>query len=183
MGWPLSSLTDQQTLIRKLEKIRKSIQNYLHISKLKNELLGGLIKLPFVERQDFTYYPRLQTPLATVAPGCLNCLVLMANKKRRRVLFSIREPDWLLLFNRMRGRAGFALVYSSVPVHSVEGVVNKQDPRVVHLAIRSHIRPHECCLPLPNQKHKWSLTLFFDAMFDGLFLFFFFSFFLPFLFR
>ena len=49
----------------------------------------------------------------------------MQSKKRRRVLFSIREPDWLILFNRMKGRAGFAMIYMAIPIHSMEGGLNK----------------------------------------------------------
>ena len=160
-----SKQLDQQQLIRKLERIRKSIHNLLHISRLKTELLGGSVSLPFVPRSEFKYYYRLQVALSTIAPGCLNCLVLMQSKKRRRVLFSIREPDWLLLFNRMKGRAGFALVYMAIPIHSIEGVLNKLDPRVVHLSIRSPVRPHDAAIPIASQKNKWSITLFFDSMF------------------
>ena len=157
--------SDQQQLIRKLERIRKSIHNFLHISRLKTELLGGSVQLPFVPRTEFQYYYRLQVPLSTIAPGCLNCLVLMQSKKRRRVLFSIREPDWLLLFNRMKGRAGFAMIYMAIPIHTIEGVLNKLDPRVVHLQIRSPVRPHDAAIPITSQKNKWSITLFFDSMF------------------
>lgn len=156
---------DQESLIRKLERIRKSIHNLLHISRLKTELLGGSVQLPFVPRTEFQYYYRLQVPLSTIAPGCLNCLVLMQSRKRRRVLFSIREPDWLLLFNRMKGRAGFAMIYMAIPIHSIEGVLNKLDPRVVHLSIRSPVRPHDAAIAISSQKNKWSITLFFDSMF------------------
>ena len=107
-------------------------------------------------------------PLSTIAPGCLNCLVLMQSKKRRRVLFSIREPDWLLLFNRMKGRAGFAMIYMAIPIHTIEGVLNKLDPRVVHLQIRSPVRPHDAAIPITSQKNKWSITLFFDSMFAAI---------------
>eukprot|EP01084_Bolivina_argentea_P076414 138489_1 len=89
----------------------------------------------------------------------------MQSKKRRRVLFSVREPDWLLLFNRMKGRAGFAMIYMAIPIHTIEGVVNKLDPRVVHLSIRSPVRPHDAAIPISSQKNKWSITLFFDSMF------------------
>merc|ERR1711971_1403638 len=129
------------------------------------ELLGGTVPLPFVPRTEFKYYYRLQVALSTIVPGCLNCLVLMQSKKRRRVLFSIREPDWLLLFNRMKGRAGFAMVYMALPIHSIEGVLNKLDPRVVHLSIRCPVRPHDAAIPIASQKNKWSITLFFDSMF------------------
>jgi len=158
---------DQEQLIRKLERIRKSIHNFLHIARLKTELLGGTVALPFVPRTEFQYYYRLQVPLSTIAPGCLNCLVLpQAQQKRRRVLFSIREPDWLLLFNRMKGRAGFAMVYMAIPIHSIEGHFDKYDPRVVHLFVRSTVRPHDVAAPISTQKNKWRITLFFDAMFD-----------------
>ncbi len=105
-----NSSQQQQQLIRKLERIRKSIHNLLHISRLKTELLGGIVELPFIPRTEFKYCYRLQISLSTIASGCLNCLVLMQSKKRRRVLFSIREPNWLLLFNRMKGRDSFVVL-------------------------------------------------------------------------
>jgi len=124
------------------------------------------VPLPFMMRSELKYYYRLQVALSRIAPGCLNCLVLMQSKKRRRVLFSIREPDYLLLFNRMKGRAGFAMIYMAIPIHSIEGVLNKLDPRVVHLSIRSPVRPHDAAIPISSQKNKWSITLFFDSMFN-----------------
>ena len=157
---------NKDPILKKLEKIRKSIDNFLHMSRMKTELIGGLPNYPFIDKSNFKYYTRLQVPLGTIAPGCLTCLVLMEKKQRKRVLFSIREPDWLILFNRMRGRAGFAIIYLAIPIHTIEGVVNKVDPRVIHLAIKSTMSPHECCIAIPNQKHKWSLSLFFDSMFQ-----------------
>merc|ERR1711971_838683 len=49
--------------------------------------------------------------------------------------------------------------------HSIEGVLNKLDPRVVHLSVRSPVRPHDAAIAIASQKNKWSITLFFDSMF------------------
>ncbi|ETO35578.1 hypothetical protein RFI_01487 [Reticulomyxa filosa] len=148
---------------KQLEKVRRAIQNVLHISRLKSELLGGLVSFPFESRSEWTYYSSLQVSLANIAPGCLSCFVLTNDEKPKSVLFSVREPDWLLLFMRMSGNAGFATVFMAFPVHCIEGVANKQDPRIIELSIRSAVCPHQCCILLPNQKEKWQLTLFFES--------------------
>merc|ERR1719420_2924310 len=57
------------------------------------------------------------------------------------------------------------MIYLAIPVHSIEGVLNKLDPRVVHLSVRSPVRPHDAAIPIASQKNKWSITLFFDSMF------------------
>merc|ERR1712083_942582 len=56
-------------------------------------------------------------------------------------------------------------IYMAIPIHSIEGVLNKLDPRVVHLSIRSPVRPHDAAIAITSQKNKWSITLFFDSMF------------------
>ena len=57
------------------------------------------------------------------------------------------------------------MIYMAIPIHSMEGVLNKLDPRVVHLSVRSPVRPHDAAIAITSQKNKWSITLFFDSMF------------------
>ncbi|ETO05076.1 hypothetical protein RFI_32321 [Reticulomyxa filosa] len=157
------SRKEKKELLKKVEKIRRSIQSVLHISRLKSELLGGLVSFPFESRSEWKYYSRLQVSLANIAPGCLSCFVLINESKPKPVWFSVREPDWLLLFVRTQDNSGFASIFMAFPIHCIQVGQSKQDPRILQLTIRSTVCPHECCLPLPNHKDKWQLALFFDS--------------------
>eukprot|EP01083_Nonionella_stella_P016160 45184_1 len=157
----------------RMRSLRKNAQSLLYFLRIKNELLGAnttALKLPFTARRDLQYYNELKVPILTVASGCISCFMMDENAdKRQHVFFSTREPDWLLLFNRVPNHTGFCLIHMAVPIHMVEGVADTLDGKIVRTTVTSSISPHKMATKASsNKQQKWTITLGFGQENDSL---------------
>merc|ERR550525_2086529 len=46
-------------------------------------------------------------------------------------------------------------------------MLHRMDKRVLFLVLRHHRKPLECCVPYANQRNKWTLNLYFNALANG----------------
>eukprot|EP00494_Astrolonche_serrata_P027632 UN27895 len=130
---------------------------------IRNKIKKKKSTSPFLRRSQWKYSNKKQVELDKFSSGAIACQIILPDKQRKRVYLCRQHPDWLLLYSHHQGINGYATIELVQQINKQEAFFKKTDNRVIYVILISNVCPAFCCTPVQNQKHKWSLTLYFDG--------------------